>query len=86
MTNTTNNLHRWLGLLTCSLSFTNGISNSPNEELMLKPLSDVDKIFLENTMRDINMTDGSMRVEDILNSFMNYLKNKELAIIENESL
>ena len=86
MTNTTNNLHRWLGLLTCSLSFTNGISNSPNEELMLKPLSDSDKIFLENTMRDINMTDGSMRVEDILNSFMNYLKNKELAIIENESL
>ena len=82
MTNVTNNQQDWIELLALSLSLTNGISSFNKDDLVLNPLSDSDRMFLENTMRD-NITDESAYSEDLLNFFMDYLRKKEKIVVEN---
>ena len=76
MTNINNDSHSWLEFMKYSLSYSNGISSSSKEEIILNPLLYSDKIFLENMMKH-KMTNGSLQVEDMLNLFIDYLENKE---------
>merc|ERR1711862_397156 len=70
--NNSNNPHAWLGLLKWSLSYTDGTSND-KDKAPPTPLSDSDRIFLENVMKD-GIIDESTRIHEILNLFITYLE------------
>jgi len=72
----------WLGLLKWSLSYTDGSERSESISDAPKQLSDEDRQFLENVMKD-GIIDEGTRMHEILSQLTQYLDSVSLSEEEN---